>query len=143
MEEEKKEEEQNNTETSAKTVNNKFIRALLTVSGSVSLVLGIAGIFLPVLPTTPFLLLSAFCYARSSEKFYLKLINSRHLGSYIRNYREYKAVTLKTKIISVSLLWITILLSAFVFIDIIYVRIILLIIACAVTVHILSIKTLK
>ena len=140
---EEKREEDNITETSAVTVNNKIIKALLIISGSISLTLGITGIFLPILPTTPFLLLSAFCYARSSEKFYLHLINSRYLGSYIRNYREYKAITLKIKITSVSMLWITILLSVFVFTEIIYVRILLLLIACAVTVHILTIKTLK
>ena len=123
--------------------SDRAVKMLLTVSGTLSLFLGIIGIFLPILPTTPFLLLAAFCYAKSSEKFYYMLLNNRYLGNYIKNYREQKAVPMKIKISSISLLWITILISAFCFIENNIIRGVLILIAAAVTVHILSLKTLK
>ncbi len=130
-------------DTEKLTLKQKAFRLLLITAGSVSLVLGITGIFLPILPTTPFLLLAAFCYARSSGRFYSMLMNNRYLGNYIRNYREYRAIPLKTKIGSISLLWITILISAFIFTENQIGRTILIIIAAAVTWHIVSIKTLR
>ena len=123
--------------------SNRAVKMLLTVSGTLSLFLGIVGIFLPILPTTPFLLLAAFCYAKSSEKFYYMLLNNRYLGNYIKNYREQKAVPMKIKISSISLLWITILISAFCFIENNIIRGVLILIASAVTFHISSLKTLK
>lgn len=123
--------------------SDRAVKMLLTVSGTLSLFLGIVGIFLPILPTTPFLLLAAFCYAKSSEKFYYMLLNNRYLGNYIKNYREQKAVPMKIKISSISLLWITILISAFCFIENNIIRGVLILIASAVTFHISSLKTLK
>jgi len=65
--------------------SNKFFRFILTIVGTISLVFGVIGIFLPILPTTPFLLLAAACYARSSERFYNKLMNNKWFGNYIKN----------------------------------------------------------
>ena len=84
------------------------MKYILIVLGSIALVLGVIGIFLPLLPTTPLLLLSAALYVRSSEKLYNWLINQKYLGTYIRNFREHRAIPLRVKIISVSLVWITI-----------------------------------
>ena len=117
-------------------------RILLITAGNVSLSLGIAGIFLPVLPTTPFLLLSAACYVKSSEKLYLWLINHRILGLYTKSYIIYKAITLKAKIISIAALWAVISVSAFFVIDLIWLRILLFVIAAGVTFYIANIKTL-
>ena len=64
------------------------MRYLLMVLGSVALALGVAGIFLPLLPTTPFLLLAAALYFRSSPQLYEWLLSHKHLGPYIRNFRE-------------------------------------------------------
>ena len=121
--------------------NNRFLRAILISFGTFFLILGAVGIFIPILPTTPFLLLAAACYARSSEKFYLWLINNKWLGVYIKSYMEGKGIPLKIKIYAISLLWVTILLSAFFIITILWIKIILIIIAIIVTYHILSIKT--
>lgn len=104
--------------------------------------LGVLGIFLPLLPTTPFLLLSAFLYARSSEKFHSWLINHKYLGEFIRNYTEKKGIPLKTKIGAITLLWVAILLSAIFIVELSVIKILLLLIAAAVTAHILSFKTL-
>ena len=81
--------------------------------GTLSLVLGVLVIFLPLLPTTPFLLLTATLYFKSSPKLYDWLLNHKYFGSYIRNYRENKAISLRAKIISITLLWITISYSIF------------------------------
>ncbi|MBW6497815.1 MAG: YbaN family protein [Bacteroidales bacterium] len=101
------------------------------------------GIPLPLLPTTPFLLLSAWLYARSSKRFYFWLINHRYFGKTIRNYREKGGVALNIKIWAIALLWITITLSATLAVGNWWVRVLLLVIAIGVTIHISSLKTIK
>ncbi len=120
-----------------------MLKPLLIVSGTVCVGLGMLGIFLPLLPTTPFLLLAAACYIRSSEKFYHWLITNRWFGRYIRNYREGRGVPLSTKVMAISLLWITISYSAFFVVDILAVRILLILIAAGVTVHLVLLKTYR
>jgi len=101
------------------------------------------GIFVPLLPTTPFLLLAAACFVRSSEKRYQWLLSHRVFGTYIRNYREHGAVTPHAKIVTLALLWGTMSISAFVFVESVVLRVILLAIAVSVTVHILRMKTVR
>ena len=86
-----------------------MIRYVYVALGILSCALGVIGIFVPLLPTTPFLLLSAALLFRSSPRLYNRLLNHPQLGPYIRNFREHKAIPLRVKIISVSLVWITIL----------------------------------
>lgn len=117
-------------------------RYLLIASGITSLSLGIIGIFVPLLPTTPFLLLAAACFMRSSDPLYHWLTHHRWFGRYISNYIKYRAVSLKTKVTALSFLWITILSSAVFFTDLMWVRIVLIAIAAAVTIHILKLKTM-
>jgi len=124
-------------------ISNKFLRYLLIISGTISLVFGIIGIVLPILPTTPFLLLAAACYARSSQRFYKWLMKNKWFGNYIKNYREGRGVPLKFKIFTISLLWITILFSIYYVIDNFWVEIILFMIAVGVTTHIITIKNYK
>ncbi len=116
---------------------------LLIAAGSLMVGLGIIGIFLPLLPTTPFLLLAAACYIRSSRRFYEWLVNNRWLGRYIRDYREKRGVPAAAKVFSLSLLWLTIGISAIFVANQLWLRVILLIIAVGVTVHILSLRTLR
>ncbi len=105
--------------------------------------LGVVGIAVPILPTTPFLLLAAACYVRGSDRMYNGLLNNRILGEYIRSYREGRGLPARMKALTLLLLWITIGYSVSWVIDILWVRVILLIIAAAVTVHILSIRTYR
>lgn len=119
------------------------MKALYILLGTLSLVLGMVGIFLPLLPTTPFLLLTAALYVRSSPRLYNWLLNQKHLGPYIRNYREHKAIPLKAKIISVSLIWITILYCVIFLLPYWWLKVLLLLIAAGTSYHILSFKTLK
>jgi hypothetical protein len=123
--------------------HNTLTRGLLISIGTLSVGIGIIGVFLPVLPTTPFLLLAAACYAKSSDWFYNRLLNNKIFGSYIKNYREGKGISMKAKVISISFLALTILYSVvFVASNLLY-KIILAVIFAGVTLHILSIKTLK
>lgn len=126
-----------------RTISFSLSRWVLIIAGTLSLGLGIVGIFLPLLPTTPLLLLSATCYARSSKRFYNWLLNNKWFGNYIKNYREGKGVPLKVKFLSISFLWIAIGYAVIFVVHILLGRIILILIAVGVTIHILSIKTLK
>ena len=117
-------------------------KIIFVIVGTVSLLLGVLGIFLPILPTTPFLLLTAFCYMRGSRTLYDKLMQHEHLGAYIRNFQEHKAIPLRVKIISITVLWLTIICSAFFYLENIWLRILLIAIAIGVTIHILSYRTL-
>ena len=119
------------------------MKYILIVLGSISLALGVIGIFLPLLPTTPFLLLAAALYVRSSEELYNWLIHQKYLGTYIRNFREHKAIPLHAKIISVTLVWATLLYYAIGISKNIYLSIALIILAIAISWHILSYKTSK
>ena len=119
------------------------MKYLLIILGSISLALGVIGIFLPVLPTTPFLLLSATLYVRSSEKLYQWLINQKYLGTYIRNFREHHAIPLRAKILSISMIWITLIYCFIAISDVIWIKLIFIGLAIAVTCHILSYKTLR
>jgi uncharacterized membrane protein YbaN (DUF454 family) len=118
-------------------------RRLLIGAGTLSTGLGIIGIFIPILPTTPFLLLAAACYMRSSERFYQWLINNRIFGAYVRNYIEGKGMPVRIKIFTILLLWLTIGLSITFGIQNIVIRIVLICIAIGVTTHICLIKKRK
>jgi len=115
---------------------------LLMTAGIISVCLGILGILLPVLPTTPFLLLAAFLFAKSSDKLHKWLLTNKLFGNYIKNYIDGKGIPLSTKVMSIVFLWITISISIY-FVDIIYVRIIILLVAISVTIHILLTKTFR
>ncbi len=117
-------------------------RILLIGTGIVSLSLGIVGVFVPVLPTTPFLLLAAACFFRSSDRLYAWLIGHRWLGDYIRHYREHRAITWQAKVITLSFLWGVIGYTAWQGLTLWWGRALLGLVAVGVTIHILSLKTL-
>lgn len=119
------------------------MKVLYIIIGSLSLGLAILGIFLPLLPTTPLLLLSAALYLRSSERLYNWLINHPQLGPYIRNFREYKAIPRRAKIVSVSLVWITIGYCILFVLKPLWLRIAMGVLATGISWHILSFATLK
>ncbi len=114
------------------------------ILGGIALVVGIIGIFVPLLPTTPLLLLAAALWVRSSPRLYNWLLSHRRLGAYIRNYRESRAIPLRVKIISVTVMWLSMLYCIFWVVERWWwAQILLGIVAIAVTWHILSFKTLK
>lgn len=115
----------------------------MILAGNFFMALGILGILFPLLPTTPFLLLAAACFLRSSERFYNWLMNNKWLGNYIKDYTEKKRIPLKVKIFTLSILWLTIGYSVFFVVSVFLLRSILILIAIGVTIHVLSIRTLK
>ena len=119
------------------------MKYLLIILGSICLALGVIGIFLPLLPTTPFLLLAAALYVRSSDKLYQWLIHQKYLGNYIRNFREHRAIPLHAKILSISMVWITLVYCAMTISEHIAIKALFIVLAAGVTWHILTYKTLK
>ena len=114
---------------------------LLIALGSISLGLGFVGILFPVLPTTPFVLIALYCYLRSSRKLYDWLMCNKLFGKYLYNYVEHRAVPLQTKIVSLSVLWAALITSA-VLVDLLFVRIILACVGIAVSIHLLTLRTI-
>jgi len=101
------------------------MRVILVLLGTLFVVIGIIGIFLPILPTTPFMLLAAGCYAKSSTRFYNWIMNNKIFGPIIREWREYRAIPRKAKWIAMSLLVLTFGTSIIFFVPIFYVQILL------------------
>ncbi len=124
-----------------KVIKSRILKALLIALGFFFTGLGVIGLFLPLLPTTPFLLLAAACFARSSGKFYDWLLSSKYLGVYIKNYIEKKGVPLKVKLTAITFVWAGMIISIIFATDILIIRIILVIIAIGVTVHLSKLKT--
>ena len=120
---------------------NPVLRWILLVTGLFAVVLAIIGIFLPVLPTVPFLLLAMGCFTRSSERFYLWLRNHNHLGPIVNPYLQGNGIPRANKIKAIALIWVSITFSAVFLIDINWVRILLLAIALAVTIYLLYLPT--
>jgi uncharacterized membrane protein YbaN (DUF454 family) len=118
-------------------------RYVLIGLGVVAVGLALVGIFLPILPTTPFLLLAAFLFGRSSPRFYRWLHTNRWFGAYLRNYREGRGLPLREKVLTIAALWIAILLSVALALSSWWARGALLAIAAAVTVHLARIPTYR
>jgi uncharacterized membrane protein YbaN (DUF454 family) len=105
--------------------------------------IGVLGIFLPLLPTAVFLILASACFMKSSPKAAEWLKNNRWLGGYVRNHFEKTGLSILSKVMHILLLWISIGFSIYIIDDNIAVRILLLIIAVAVSIHLIMIKTAK
>lgn len=115
-------------------------RLLWNAAGLAFLGLGLVGIPLPVLPTTPFLLLAAACFLRGSRRMYAWMHENRWFGRYLSDYRAGRGIPRRTKVLAIILLWMTIAISALFFVRWLPVRLGLLAIAVAVTIHIASIR---
>jgi uncharacterized membrane protein YbaN (DUF454 family) len=124
--------------------HQKIVRILLFIAGTISLVLGTIFIVVPLLPTTPLLLLALACYCRSSKRMTKWVLTNKYFGNYIRRYREGKGIPIKTKIIAITALWITISYSAFFVVKQWWiVQLILFAIAIAVSTHIIKLPTYR
>lgn len=126
-----------------KKIFGKILKNSLIVCGILCIGLAVIGMIIPPFPMIPFLLLAAACFARSSDKFYQWLINNRYFGKLIRNYRENKTISQKTKVISISMVWASILYSTIFVFQFWLIKILLIVIAVAITWYIVSVKTLK
>ena len=113
------------------------------ISGVLLVAIGVIGIFLPILPTTIFLILASACFIKSSTQANEWLRNHKILGLYIKNYQDKSGLTVKSKILNIAFLWIMISASAIFFTELWYIRLILFSIAVGVTIHLLMVKTKK
>jgi len=122
---------------------NKSIRLLWVLIGSISVGMGIIGIFVPGWPTTIFLIIASYFYIRSSEKLYNWLLNNKILGIYLKNYYSGKGMPLKAKILSLFLMWVFGLLSIFLWIpgNLSIIKIIVFILLAIGSIFILSVKS--
>lgn len=119
------------------------MRIILLLAGGLFTGLGVLGIFLPLLPSTPLFLLAALCWAKSSRRFHRWLLHNRFFGGYVRDYLENRGMTGRQKLFSLVTLWGTILASVLLFAEALWLKLLLLGIALAVTLHLLSLKTLR
>jgi uncharacterized membrane protein YbaN (DUF454 family) len=122
---------------------NPALRWALMFSGFLATALGVLGIFLPVLPTVPFLLLALACFARSSEQFYNWLLDHAHLGPIIRPYINGQGMTRASKVKAIALVWASISLSAFYLVELDWVRWLLILISCGVTLYLLKLPVIE
>lgn len=113
-------------------------KVLFIILGIFSIVLGIIGIFVPGLPTTPFLLLSSWLFYKSSKRLHDRLHRSR-LGKYIRRYESGEGVSRLSKLVSILCMWVMVSISAFFMIENLHIRILLLVLGCIGTVSVLFI----
>lgn len=117
-------------------------KSLFIIAGFISVALGVAGIFLPLLPTTAFLLLAAWLFSKGSPKYRQWLLNHKYLGLHIKNYTEKKGITKQAKLRTIATLWITLTISAVIFWSNLFIPIVLLIVGIGVTWHVLSLNTI-
>jgi uncharacterized membrane protein YbaN (DUF454 family) len=113
------------------------MKLIFLIFGFLSLGLGVIGIFLPVLPTTPFILLSAYLFGRSSERFHRYLRNHRVFGPTIRDFNERKVLSRRTKVYALSMMWVVMLSSVIFFMPYWWARAVLLLIGAGVTLYLI------
>lgn len=118
-------------------------KILLMTIGSISLVLGFIGVFLPVIPTTPFVLVSLACFMNTSEKMHHFVMTNKHLGPYARAYANGEGIPKRAKLKAVFLIWITIGFSVIFVLDKLPLRIMLLVIATIVSTYIVTRPTVE
>ena len=131
------------SDNSTAVIRQPLLRLLILAVGWLSVALGVVGIFLPLLPTTPFLLLSAACFLRTSPRFYHWLVNHPRLGKYVIYYLDGKGLPLKAKIFTLLLMWTTLLSTAFLLVPRTSLQILLPLIGCGVSLYILRQPTLQ
>ena len=125
------------------TLRHSAIRWLLISAGLLCTGLGVIGIFVPLLPTTPFLLLAAACFARSSERFYTWLVEHNHLGPLVKGYLDGSGIPLRAKKTAILLVWLTLPPSALLLVPPLWAKALLILLASAITWYLLSLPTRK
>jgi uncharacterized protein len=128
------------THSAAAPGRRKAGRVLFFLAGSLALVLAVVGAILPLLPTTPFLIIAAYCYARSSDRVHGWLLSNRLFGRQLRDYTTGAGVSWRVKTGALVLLWVTIGLSAVLFAPYVWLRVVLVLIGLVVSLHIVRVK---
>ncbi|MFT3743287.1 MAG: YbaN family protein [Pyrinomonadaceae bacterium] len=118
-------------------------KAVLIFLGTVCVALGVLGMFLPLMPTTVFLLMAAYCFSKSSERFHNWLLTNRFLGKYISGYKSGKGISVRQKVSTIAVLWISISVSIWLLAASFWPTLLLIAVAIGVTIHLLWIKTYR
>jgi len=129
--------------TNSKHVKNVYLRWVLISCGWIALASGVVGIFLPLVPTVPFLLLAVACFARSSERFHRWLVEHNHLGPLLRDYLHGAGIPLRAKRMAIAMVWVSFPTSAFLFARVFWLQVLLLTTAAAVTLYLLFLPTAR
>ena len=129
------------TTSSLPTVSSPLLRSLLLAGGLLSTALGVLGIFLPLLPTVPLLLLAAACFARSSPQCYAWLLDHPRLGPMFSDYLDGNGIPLRAKVWAILVLWTSLSLSTLLLAPILPVKLTLLAVAIGVTIYLLRLPT--
>lgn len=116
------------------------MKILLLIVGLICMLLGLIGIFIPIWPTTPFLIIASFCFLRSSQRLYDILYHNKYFGPYLQHYYTKQGIYKEDKQRVYIFLWLSMLVSIFITENIVM-KAVLLFILCAVNIHILCIKT--
>lgn len=119
-------------------VKSEMLRRLLVATGWLSLGLAALGLFLPLVPSVPFLLLSVICFSRSSHRFHTWLVEHKHLGPMLRDYLTHGAIPRRAKVLAIVMIWISFPVTCFVFVEAVWLRGVLLSIAACVTLYLLA-----
>ena len=117
-------------------------KIVFNILGSFFLFIGILGIILPLLPATPFLLLASACYVRGSDRLHNWLMGNKYLGPYIVNIRDKRGMPVRAKIITVIVLWASLLISVL-RVHSVVLKPLLFVVGIGVTTLILKLKTLE
>jgi uncharacterized membrane protein YbaN (DUF454 family) len=130
-------------DTENKSITSSVKKGIYLIIGTLALGAGIIGVFLPVIPTTPLILLSAWCFFRSNSKIYQWVISNEKFGPTIENFQEGNGVTVKTKIRAIVMMWLTISVSVYIFIRNIYLIGFLYLMAVSVSIYLYKLPTLN
>lgn len=120
-------------------LKNEVKKYVLITLGTITLSLGVIGIFLPIIPTTPFLLITSYCYLRSSKSLHTWLLKHPILGRYIKDYLEHRTVSRKIKVVALGTLWPSLVFTIFQ-IPLVSIKILLAIIGTMVSLHIIKLR---
>jgi len=123
------------------THRERAIRAFWVICGTLSLALGVIGIFLPLLPTTPFILLAAACFARGSARFHHWLVTHPRFGPLVRDWQAHRSIPLRAKCLALSMMWTSMSVTAWLMRERPAASITLLAIALAVTIWMVRLPT--
>ncbi|MHB8062540.1 MAG: YbaN family protein [Ruminiclostridium sp.] len=117
-------------------------KIVLLISGWALIVIAAIGVFLPILPTTPLVILAAMCFSYSSERMHRFLLKSHFFGSYIENFKTKQGISVATKASGIIVLWVLLTISA-VSMNKTWSTIMFAVIGIGVTTHLLLLKTKK
>jgi len=131
----------NCTEPNREHVKSAFLRWVLISCGWISIVCGVIGIFLPIMPTVPFLLLAAACFAKSSDRFHRWLMEHNHLGPLLHDYLKGAGIPLRAKMMAISMIWVSFPTSVILFANALWLKALLIAAAVAISSYLLFLPT--